>query len=106
MRVLIDECLPRALTRLLADHDCQTVREVGWSGRKNGELPALAEKQFDVLITIDEAMPSQQDVTGRPIALLVLSAPSNQIEDLASLAPAMRVVLRTIKSGTVMRVGE
>ena len=69
MKVLIDECLPRALKRLLVEHDCQTVREMGWSGKKNGELLALAEKQFDVLITIDQAMPGQ--VTADSFSVLV-----------------------------------
>ncbi|MGA2905277.1 MAG: DUF5615 family PIN-like protein [Candidatus Korobacteraceae bacterium] len=55
MRVLIDECLPRALKRLLHEHHCRTVREMGWSGRSNGVLLSLAEAEFDVLVTIDRA---------------------------------------------------
>jgi riboflavin synthase len=41
MKVLIDECLPRALKRLLGQHDCRTVQEMGWSGEKNGALLSL-----------------------------------------------------------------
>ena len=37
MRLLIDECLPRALKRLLQEHTCRTAQEMGWSGKKNGE---------------------------------------------------------------------
>ena len=41
MKVLIDECSPKALKRHLADfgHHCVTVQEAGWAGKKNGELP-------------------------------------------------------------------
>jgi hypothetical protein len=45
MKVLIDECSPRALKRHLADHghECVTVQEAGWAGKKNGELLDLAD---------------------------------------------------------------
>ncbi len=55
MRVLVDECLPRALKRFLDEHECRTVGEMGWSGKKNGILLSLAGAEFDVLITIDQA---------------------------------------------------
>jgi hypothetical protein len=45
MRILIDECAPRALKRHLVKlgHVCRTVQEAGWSGKKNGELLSLAK---------------------------------------------------------------
>jgi PIN like domain len=55
MRVLIDECAPKALKVALAasGFDCTTVQEAGWSGKENGELLALADASFDVVVTID-----------------------------------------------------
>jgi predicted nuclease of predicted toxin-antitoxin system len=55
VRVLIDECAPKALKKHLANHghECLTVQEAGWSGKQNGELLNLAEKAFDVLVTLD-----------------------------------------------------
>lgn len=38
MRVLLDECIPRPLMRLLPGHDVATVSDVGWAGKTNGEL--------------------------------------------------------------------
>ena len=40
MKVLLDECAPRALKRPLVKlgRVCRTVQEAGWSGKKNGEL--------------------------------------------------------------------
>lgn len=45
MRLLIDECVPRKVKFLFADggHECETVRDAGFSGKENGELLALAE---------------------------------------------------------------
>ena len=53
MRILLDECVPVALKRNLASlgHECQTVREAGFAGKKNGKLLTLAESWWDVLLT-------------------------------------------------------
>ena len=53
MRVLLDECTPKALKRVLADqgHECRTVQEACWAGKENGER--AAETVFDVLVTVD-----------------------------------------------------
>jgi len=38
MRMLIDECVPRKLKRHVHGHDVWTVKEMGWLGKKNGDL--------------------------------------------------------------------
>jgi hypothetical protein len=53
MRILLDESLPRRLSRALAEHKVFTVVEAGWSDVKNGKLLALAAVQFDVFVTVD-----------------------------------------------------
>ena len=104
MKLLIDECLPRPLKRLLVEHECKTVQEMGWSGQKNGALLALADRQFDVLVTMDQGIEYQQQLANLEIAVLVVSARSNQIDDLAPLVPAALDALRTIQRGRVIRV--
>lgn len=73
MRILLDECAPAPLRKLLASHECRTAKEMGWSGFKNGELLSLAESQFDLFLTTDQNLQYQQNLTGRTIAILVLS---------------------------------
>jgi hypothetical protein len=70
MRVLIDECAPRALKFSLVEHghDCRTVWKWGWAGKENGELLDLAEAEFDVLVTLDTNLRYQQNLTERRIA--------------------------------------
>ena len=41
MRVLLDENLPKRLKLDLPEYDVFTVRDMGWSGVKNGELLKL-----------------------------------------------------------------
>jgi len=106
MKLLIDECLPRALKRLISEHECRTVQEMGWSGKQNGVLLLLAEKEFDVLVTIDQGMEYEQNLANREIALLVLGARSNQIEDLTPVVPGALSALRNVHSGQIVWVGD
>jgi len=54
MRILLDECVPWPMHRLLAGHDCTTVQQCGWGGIKNGDLLRLAEGEFDMFVTSDQ----------------------------------------------------
>ena len=56
MKLLLDECLPRKLKRGLPGHEVQTVPEMGWAGKENGDLPPLIGPLFDAFITIDGNM--------------------------------------------------
>jgi predicted nuclease of predicted toxin-antitoxin system len=103
MRILIDECAPRALKRHLINHghECLTVQEAGWSGRQNGELLSLAEISFDVLVTVDTNLRYQQNLSGRRIAVVILQSSSNRIEHLRQHFPACVLALEKIKPGEV-----
>lgn len=72
MRVLLDECLPRRLKRDLAGHDVRTAPEMGWASKHNGELLHLAERQFDVFLTVDRKLRFQQNLSAFDIAVIVL----------------------------------
>ncbi|MEJ7816264.1 MAG: DUF5615 family PIN-like protein [Rubrobacter sp.] len=86
MRVLLNEMLDRRLKRLLPEGvEVVTVRERGWDSKKNGELLALAEKEFDILLTTDRGIPHQQDLTRFDLEVVVLSAKSNRLSDLEPL---------------------
>jgi hypothetical protein len=50
VKVLLDECVDWRLGRDIVGHDVKTARQMGWAAIKNGELLALAEKQFEVSI--------------------------------------------------------
>jgi hypothetical protein len=47
VKILLDECVPSPLRKLLAAHECHTAQEMGWKSIKNGELLVLAEDKFD-----------------------------------------------------------
>jgi hypothetical protein len=76
MRILFDQGTPAPLRRHLASHTVKTADEMGWAGLDNGRLLAMAETEFDVLITTDQNLRYQQNVTGRNLAILVLPTTS------------------------------
>jgi predicted nuclease of predicted toxin-antitoxin system len=97
----------RALKSFLSKHghESLTVQEAGWSGKENGELLALAEAEFDVLVTLDTNLRYQQNLTGRRIAILVLLGRSNRLGHLSRYFPACVEALETIKPGDIIHVG-
>jgi hypothetical protein len=105
MRILLDECVPRPLKRELVDYEIRTVVEMGWSGRKNGELLRLMKQErFTVLITTDQNLRYQQNLGQAGVAILVLVARSNRLPDLLPLVPNVLNVLNNITAGAVIQV--
>jgi hypothetical protein len=106
MRLLLDECAPRPLKRQLAEYDIKTVVEMGWSGKKNGELLRLMNQEgFTILLTTDQNLRYQQNLQQAGVAVVVLVAQSNRLADLLPLLPDARNVLNTIVPGSVIEVG-
>ncbi|WP_319419003.1 DUF5615 family PIN-like protein [Pleurocapsa sp. FMAR1] len=107
MRILLDECVPRPLKRELSDYEIRTVVEMGWSGKKNGELLRLmSQESFTILLTTDQNLRYQQNLQQAGVAVVVLVAPSNRLPDLLPLMPDVRNVLNTVALGKVIEVGD
>jgi len=96
VRVLLDECVPVRLGKLLPGHAVSTVPRMGWAGIRNGRLLGLAAGSFDVLVTVDRRMPHEQNPATLPVAVIVMHAPSNDISDLIPLMPAVLNALQTL----------
>lgn len=97
----MDECIDRKLARELVGYEVKTVPQMGWSGVKNGQLLALAGAEFDVFITVDRNLSFQQNLTRFDVAIIVLQAPSNRLEDLKLLVPNVLAILATATKGQV-----
>jgi hypothetical protein len=85
VKVLVDECVDWRLARDIIGHEVKTARQMGWSTIKNGELLALAVKEFDVFVTVDRNLSFQQNLPAFEIAVIVLRAASNRLADLRPL---------------------
>jgi len=104
VRVLLDECVDRRLARQLSNHVVKTVPEMGWATIGNGDLLALAEKDFDVFVTVDRNLSLQQNLPRFKIAVLVLRARTNRLVDLLPLMPKILEAIPRSKAGEVVLI--
>jgi hypothetical protein len=75
-RLLLDNMMPRKLAVYLKSrYMVAESRALGWAEIKNGALLREAETTgFDVLLTADKNLRSQQNLSNRTIALVVLGS--------------------------------
>jgi hypothetical protein len=93
MKILLDECLPKRLKH-----------EMGWAGKKNGQLLQLMLEQFDVFITVDRNLKHQQQLRELKIAFIVLVAADNRFETLQPLIPLVLEAIQEISPGSVIEI--
>jgi hypothetical protein len=76
MLILFDHGTPRGIARFLLGHTVTRAKQRGWDTLSNGDLLAEAERAgFDVFVTADKNIQYQQNLSGRKIAVVVLSTP-------------------------------
>ena len=102
MRILLDECLPIPMRDSLAGHECVAVSDCGWKGINNGQLLSLAEGQFDLFLTSDQSIRYQQNLAGRQIPIIELSA--NDLRRILAAASLVQSAIQTIKTGEFRRL--
>ena len=102
MKVLVDECVPLKLVRLLVGHEFRTAQQMNWDGFTNGKLLALAEPEFDLFLTSDRNLQYQQNLKGRKIAILLLS--TNHWPTLQQQVPLVQSTLDKIQLAEFLSV--
>jgi predicted nuclease of predicted toxin-antitoxin system len=105
VKLLLDENLPHQLRHELPGHDCFTVAFLGWCGVENGELLARAAAAgFDALVTKDAKLEYEHNLTNLPIAVVILHAASNDIDDVRPLLPALLIALKSLPSKAITHI--
>ncbi len=104
MSVLLDECIPKRLKKHLHATEIKTVPEAGWSGKKNGALLGLAEKMFDVFLTVDQNLRYQQRLPDRNIAVIIINVPDNRLESFLPYLKQIKHAVDSARSGYVVRI--
>jgi predicted nuclease of predicted toxin-antitoxin system len=105
VRILLDECVDARLAGHIHGHTVSTVAARGWRGVSNGELLKLAQTEFDVFVTVDRNLSFQQNLPRFGIAVILISAKSNRIDDLVALVPALLSSIPGARAGDVTHVG-
>ena len=105
MKVLLDECVTRYLSRDFAGHEVLTAEDAGFKGLKNGRLLQAASGQYDVLVTVDQNLQYQQNLKTFELAIIVLKAKRSTYPMLKPLMPQVLETLEKIKPGEIIIVG-
>lgn len=72
MLIVFDQGTPAPLRQVLAGHQVHTAYERGWSTLKNGEFLAAAEGAgYQVLVSTDRNLKSQQNLAARSLGIVV-----------------------------------
>ena len=113
MRVLFDHNLPHKLRTgldLISSHEMITASYMGWGHLKNGELLRTAEESgIEVLVTGDQSLLYEQNLTGRRLAIVALSTNNWPIiknylpQILAAIDSAVSGSFQTVKCATFSR---
>ena len=106
MRILLDECIPAPLKPYLEPHETFTVTEMGWAGKRNGELLQLAGERFDVFLTVDRNLRYQQNLLKLPISIVLLAVPHNSIEAILPLLDKAKAAFERIGTKELIIVGD
>src|SRR5580658_1855589 len=91
--------------RLLPDESSATVHERGWGALEDGPLLERAEKEFDVLVTIDGSLEYQQNLAKHRIGVVVVHVPKNQLPYYSAVQQELLLAVRAIQAGEVIHVG-
>jgi len=90
---------------LFPGHDCETAAYAKLSGLKNRALLDAAEAAgYEVIVTTDQEIPYQQNLSLRQISIIILCAPTNRLVDLRRLFPDAIKTLDSIEPGEVIRI--
>jgi hypothetical protein len=105
VKLLIDECVDRRLADHIPGHVVESVQDAGWRSIKNGELLRLAAGRYDGFVKVDRNLAFQQPVSRFDIAIIVLRAKSNDLDDLKKLVPELLEALPIAPRGQVTWIG-
>jgi hypothetical protein len=104
VRILLDECVPARLRRAFPGHAVPTVSEMGWRSSKDATLLMLAEKSFDVFVTVDRRLSVDNDLSRYRLGFIVVAVLNNRLESFEPIFDRLKQAAETVKPGGMINV--
>jgi predicted nuclease of predicted toxin-antitoxin system len=102
MKIIIDECLPVDIKKLFNDYEIYTIRDLNWTGLKNGQLlEKIVENNFDIFLTVDKKLRFQQNLKGIKLSFIILDIIRNKTEEVIQIKQLIIEAFNTIKQSEV-----
>ncbi len=105
MKIIIDECLPKRITKFFPKDEVWTVPQIGLGGSTDTILlDELDKRKVDLFITIDGNIEYQQQFKGRIFGTIVIRSVSNRFSDLVHLESSLNDALERVSSGNIIHL--
>jgi predicted nuclease of predicted toxin-antitoxin system len=104
VRILIDECVNPRVRQAFPNHDVITVAEAEWRTLPDGKLVALAQGNFDVLITIDRGFEFEHNLEKLAFGIVIVHVPKNRIDYYRPIFTALLAAAESVRPGEVLHV--
>lgn len=98
MRILLDNCVPRPFQKFIIGHEVETAYKRGWASLTNGELlRAAATSGFDAVITVDQNLKYQQNMSDLPLSVVMVRSVRIDMNHLSLCGRHLDAALRLIE---------
>ena len=104
MRILLDECVPVRLWKAFPGHAVQSVTDTEWRTSKDGPLLAFAQKHFDVFVTVDRSLATQNDLTEFRLGFIIARVPGNRLDGFEPIFEMLNAAAGRVRPGEVIHV--
>jgi hypothetical protein len=106
LRILLDECVPARARAAFHGHAVKTVTESGWRSTKDGQLLVFAEKHFDVFLTVDQRLESQNQLKKFRLGFIIVRARTNSLIDFIPLFDELLTAATSVRPGEIIHIGQ
>ena len=104
MRILLDECVHAGLRAAFPGHEVRTVRQIGHLSSRDDMLLQVAQRSFDVFVTIDRKLPLQHKIETLNLGVILVRVPNNTIQSYRPLFAALLEAVENVRSGELIQV--
>jgi predicted nuclease of predicted toxin-antitoxin system len=100
VRILLDECVPARLKKAFPGHAVQSVTETGWRTSKDGLLLNFAQDRFDVFVTVDRKLETQNDLR----KFIIARVPNNRLDAFEPIFEQLSIAAAEVRRGEIIHV--
>ncbi len=104
MHILLDECVNPRLKLAFPDHQVTTVADANWRALADAQLLALADKKFDVFITLDQGFAHQQNPKRRSFGIVIVHVTKNSMQYYRPIFNKIREAVDEVGPGQIAHV--
>lgn len=106
MKVLLDNCVPYRLKRLLTEHAVSHAKDERWSNLENGKLlAAAADAGFDVFITVDKKIKFEQNLNRLPLPIIEIDTADIRLPAIAAITAQINQAISLVAKSRFISIG-